>query len=276
MAEGQGENQNGNGGGADKPWFDGYDADLTAHIQNRGWDKLPLKDAVAQAVKSHREAEKLIGVPQEQLLRFPKDINDKDAYKAIYNRLGKPADVKEYDFKGVQFADKTDLEESFTNDIRSLADKLNLSKDGAVELAKSIVGMIDKGEADETTEYTTKLAAEKETLKTNWGAANYNANKIIAENAAAKLGIDAEGVSALEKVVGYAKVMEMFRKIGAQMGEDKFVTNGGGGGGALTKEQAEQKLSALEKDDEWQKKYWAGDTATVQEFNNLTRIVAGV
>lgn len=272
MADETGQNQNGNG---DKPWFDGYDADLTAHIQNRGWDKISAKDALAQAVKSHREAEKLIGVPQEQLLRFPKDINDKDAYKAIHQRLGKPADPKEYDFKGVQYADKSDIDENFSNTIRGLSDKLNLSKDGALELARGIVGLIDKGEADETTDYTTKLAAEKETLKTNWGS-NAAANKITAENAAAKLGVDAEGISALEKTIGYAKVMEMFRKIGAQMGEDKFVMNGGPGGGALTKEQADQKLAAYEKDEEWQKKFWAGDTATVQEFNNLTRISAGV
>ena len=64
---------------------------------------------------------------------------------------------------------------------------------------------------------TEKLALEKAELAKSWGS-NYAANKIVAENAARALGIDPAAVAALEQQVGYGKVMEMFRTIGAKIG----------------------------------------------------------
>jgi hypothetical protein len=263
-------------GGGDKPWFEGYDADSVAHIQTRGWDKLSLKDAVAQAVKAHREAEKLIGVPQDQLLRFPKDANDKEAWSKIHARLGVPADPKEYDFAGVKFSDGTELDQAFADRVRGLATKYHLSKDDAKGLASDLVKSIEEDEGTETNDYAAKLAQEKDALTKNWGA-NYNANMIVAQNAAAKLGLTPEEVAALEKTTSYSRVMEMFRNVGVRMGEDKFINNGGGGGSnPMTKEQAQATLDQRQADSEWVKKLDAGDSATVQEFDNLTRLIAGV
>lgn len=255
-------------------WFGGYDADTQAHIATRGWDKLPVDQAVAQAVKAHREAEKMIGVPAEQLLRAPKDGNDKENLAKIYARLGVPADPKEYDFSGLKHKSGDDVKPEFVENVRALAAKYNLPKDVAKSLAADLIAENDTRTEAQTAEYTAKLATEKETLKTNWGA-NTQANMIVAQNAAQKLGVTAEHIAALEKAVGYAGVMEMFRKIGAATGEDKFVTNGGQGGGAMTKEQAQQKLDALQKDTIWMEKFNKGDTAAVQEFHNLTRLVCG-
>ena len=48
--------------------------------------------------------------------------------------------------------------------------------------------------------------------------------EIIAQQAAKALGATPEQVAALESVVGYDKVMEMFRSIGSKIGEDKLFT----------------------------------------------------
>jgi hypothetical protein len=45
-------------GTAATTWFGGYDADTQSHVAARGWDKLTVDQAAAQAIKAHREAEK--------------------------------------------------------------------------------------------------------------------------------------------------------------------------------------------------------------------------
>lgn len=257
----------------DTAWHSGLDADLKGHVANRGWDKLDATSALQQAVKAHREAERLIGVPAEQVLRLPKDINDTEGYGRIYKALGAPADAKEYDFSGVKFADNSELNPEFAEGLRGLAAKLHLPKDGAVEVAKWVASTIDADEAKETAEYTAKLTAEKETLAKNWGA-NAGVNKIIAQNAATKLGVDAEAMAALEKSIGYAKVMDMFRNIGSKIGEDKFVNNGNGSGSdVMTADQAQAKLDMLARDEGWMTKFNAGDITAKTEFDNLTKLI---
>lgn len=263
-------------------WYSGFDADTQAHVQNRGWDKLQPNDALTQAIKAHREAEKLIGVPAEKVLRLPKDINDKEGYGRIFNALGVPSDPKDYDFSGVKFADQSEPGPEFIENVRGLAAKYHLNKDDAKSLAADLVKQTDEQRASTMADYTAKLAQEQEALKTNWGAGNYNANLITARNAYDKIleNVPADqrtaAMSALEKAVGYSTIMEMFRKIGAGLGEDKFVRTEGPAGGALTKEQAQQKLDANGKDEVWVAKLNKGDTATVQEFHNLTRLISGV
>lgn len=258
-------------------WHDGFDSDLKSHIANRGWDKLDANAALAQAIKAHREAEKLIGIPAENLLRAPKDANDKENLGKIYDRLGVPKDAKEYDFTGIKFTDGNEPDETFINRVRDLSAKYHLPKDEARALASDLLKTIEEDDASETATYQATLAEQKAQLEKNWGAANMAANKITAQNAAAKLGVTPEQIAELEKSIGYASLMEMFRKIGAGMGEDKFVNNqAGGAGGALTREQAQAKLDGLMKDDVWLEKFNKGDALASQEFHNLTRLVTGV
>lgn len=260
---------------APEQWYAGSDAETTGYLQNRGWDKLPAKDAALAAVKSYREAEKHIGAPPDQILRMPKDAADKEGWAKVHARLGVPADAKEYDFTGVKFTDGTELNPDVANTIRTMAHENHLPKDTAAAVAKAVVKMMETAEEGETASYNQKLELEKGTLRTNWGS-NAPAYKVIAENAAKALGVTSEELAALEKVAGYAKVMDMFRNIGSRIGEDKFIASGGGSGGNLiTKEQAVAQLASLERDEAWMNKFMAGDAAALQQFDNLTKIKSG-
>jgi hypothetical protein len=86
-----------------------------------------------------------------------------------------------------------------------------------------------------------------------------------------------EEVGALEKQVGYARVMEMFRNIGVRMGEDKFVSGstGTGPGGVMSREQAAATLAEKMNDNMWAARLNARDATAMMEFNNLTRLTAG-
>lgn len=257
---------------APAPWHaDVQDADMRGYLQNRGWDKLTAKDAAIEAAKAHREASRLIGVPQDQLLRIP-GKDDADGQKAFKERLGIPSDPSAYDFSKVTFKDGSELDDEFVNTLRGWVGG-KLSKDDAVDLAKNLVDYLDTNEANDEAGYADALTQEKEALKSNWGS-QHAANMTIAQSAARALDVPPEAISALESQLGYAKVMEMFRAIGSRIGEDKFVTTGqSGSSGAMSKDQAQATLNDRMADSTWAEKLGKGDSAAMREFDQLTRVI---
>lgn len=255
-------------------WHATLQGDDLAHVQTRGWDKMDPAAAALEAAKAHRNAEKAIGIPADQILRKPKDASDTANWEKIHEAIGVPKDPKEYDFAGMKKADGTDMDPALAEKFRTMASTYKLPKDAAKGVAAEFVKLIDATDASQTADYQTKLDAEKESLKVNWGVHDYARNMIVAQNAAAKMGVDAEAISALEKLVGYGKVMEMFRKVGVSWGEDKYVTNQGPAGGALSKEQASARLVELRGDSLWLDRFHKGDAEAKREFENLTAIAA--
>lgn len=270
----QGGAAGGAAGGTDS-WYTGADAETTGFMQNRGWDKLDAKGAALAAIKSYREASAHLGAPPDQLMRMPKDSNDTEAWTKLYSRLGVPDKPEAYNFDGVKFGDGSTVDQDVVNVVRDLAAKNHLTPDAATSVVKAIVNMVEKAETQETDQYAIKLEGEKAALRQNWGG-NAASNLVIAQNAAAKLGVDQETLATLEKTVGYSKVMEMFRQVGARIGEDNFLGGGNNGPrGPVTQMQAKAELSALESDTDFNTKLFSGDRAAAQKFDNLTRIASG-
>ncbi len=260
------------------PWYQGVpgvDDAIVGHWQNRGWDKKAAAEVAVEATKAWREAEKFVGAPAAQLLRVPKDASDEAGWNTVWNRLGKPADAKGYEFGDIKFSDGTPLEENFTTTMREAAFRLHLPKDAAAEMTRTFAKYLDSAETSEKVERDAKLIEQKAALKKNWGP-NEAANMFVAQRAAAALGIAPETVSSLEGVIGYDKIMEMFRAIGARIGEDKFVTSTQqGGGGAMTLEQAVARKAELMADKAWVKSYLDKDAAKVREMTALNTIIVG-
>ncbi len=262
--------------GAAKPWFDGFDAEAIGHLQNQGWDKKTAPEAAREAVKAWKAAEKLVGAPANQIVRLPKDAADEAGINALWAKLGRPADAKGYEFTDIKFSDGTALEEGFTNVIREAAFKLHVPKEMASGLTREFAKYLDSAETAEKADKAAKLLEEKAALKKNWGP-NEAANLFVAQRAAAALGIAPETVSALEGVLGYDKIMEMFRAIGSKIGEDKFIvgTQTGGAGGVMTREQAVARKAELMVDKAWTKSYLDGDAVKKREMTALNTIIVG-
>lgn len=256
------------------PWYHGTDADadLIGHIETKGWKTLTPAAAALAAAKAHREAEKMVGVPANQLIRLPKDASDIAGWNAVWTRLGAPTDPKEYDFADVKFANGDALDAGFIEAVRKTAADYHLTKDAAKALANTFAKALDGAEAGESAEYTSALAKEKDTLAANWGA-NANANMVIAQNAARALGVTPEDVKVLEKGIGYARVMEMFRTVGTKIGEDKFITSGAPAGGLMTRGQAVSRKNDLMGDKDWTKRYLDGGVKEKQEMTDLNKII---
>lgn len=275
-----GDNSGGaGGGGAGGSWYSGkVDQETVGHWQNRGWDVSDPVKVASAATKAWRDAEAaaqaLHGVPVDRLLKMPAP-GDEAATRAFYERLGAPQAKEGYDFSGVKFKDGADLDTGFTVPLADTFHKLGVSKDAATEITRQVVNWVESVDAAENAENGSKLAAEQASLRQNWGQ-NFEANKFVASQAAQKLGMTPAELDMLDKQIGHARVMEMFRKVGTEMGEARFVTTGGGGSpGVMTQEQAVARMADLKRDQSWVTKYLAGDVGARNEMAALQRMKLG-
>lgn len=256
------------------PWYQGADATISGHIKNMGLDQKPVNEAALAAVKSHFELQQKLGIPADQIVRWPKDPSDEANWKTVRARLGVPADPKEYDFTGLKLGTE-EVDASFTDAMRAAAAKHFLPKETAKGVAEEVLKYLNAAETEEKATSTAAISAEKAKLDLNWGA-NKDAHLLVARNAARALGFPPETVQALENVVGYAAIMEMFRTIGSKIGEDSFVRSGPGNTGVMTREQAIATLKERKADKGWGEKLMKGDSATVREFQALTTLISPV
>lgn len=256
----------------------GTDPDLMGHIQNRQWDKKPAAVVALEAARAHRESEKFLGVPQDRLLKLPAVNADPKEWDPIYQRLGAPKDAKEYDtaLAGVKFTDGSAIDDKMAGVIKSFAATNHLSATATAALAKELVKATESDEGTDGAVNQNDLALSDKRLRENWGV-NYEPFKLVAFRAAEKLGPDfKQAAQDLEKSVGYDRVMEIFRMLGASMGEDTFARNPGpNGGNVITKEQAGAKLADLKRDKEWVAKHLSGDFNARREHDSLLAISLG-
>jgi len=262
------------------PWYQGVtgvDEATVGHWTAKGWANKSAAEVAVEATKAWKEAERFVGAPADSLVRLPKELSDEKGWDAVWKRLGKPAEAKGYDFSGVKFADGSALEEGFQNTMREVAYKLNLPKDAATAVAAEFAKYLDGAETSENAERTAKLAEQKAALKKNWGP-NEAANMFVAQRSAAALGVTPADIAALESVIGYDRVMEMFRTIGTKIGEDKFIqgTNKGAGNAPMTRDEAVARKADLMSDTVWRDAFLKGDKAKAREMEALNIIIVGV
>lgn len=271
------QQQGADGGGQQQQtaWHTGIDGELLGVAQNKGWKLDDPKVAFSSAATAYREAQRLVGAPPELMLRLPKDQADEAGWKQVYTRLGVPDDAKGYDFSGVKFSDGTEIDAAFADSMRAALHGANVSKDRASDVVRAVVKFMDSADAEENAVKASKLTEEKAELAKNWGA-NEAANKFIAQQAATKLGIAPETVAALEGVVGYKAIMEMFHKIGTAIGEAKFVASEGNQSGVMTRDQAQAKKTELMADKAWRDRYIGGGAAERREMHALNVLITGV
>lgn len=256
-------------------WLSGLDEETRGYAQNKGLAGKPINEAFVAVSKFHREAEKMIGAPASELVRLPKEQNSPE-WAAVYKRLGALNAPEDYKFEGVRLAGDKPLNEGLLATLRKAAFGAHLSSDAANVVAKEVATHLDSIETGRLAEETAKLQQEKSLLKANWGA-NEAANMVVARAAATALGVSPEAVTALEKTVGYSKVMEMFRNIGTKIGEDRFIlASGGGGNQPMTKDQAAAEKSALKSDQAWVSRFLNGGREERQKMEALDRIISGV
>ena len=265
-------------------WFDGFDEPTKAYIASRGLADKDPATAFLDTAKAHQEAQAYIGVPKEQLLKLPKPDAPPEEWDAVYERLGYSKNADDYKLEGLKFADGSDVQDGFKDFIRQQATELKLSPAATAKLAAETMKYLEGAEAAQTAESTAAATKAMEQLRQSWGP-NYEANKVIADNAYAAMmqaaGFSQEqmttAIKGIGEAMGKAETMQLLLAVGQKMGEDKFV-GGGGPGGALGPRNAEQaiaRLNELKHDSTWTQRFLAGGVAEVKEFNDLSTLAYG-
>lgn len=251
-------------------WHTGIDAEFIGHAQNKGWKLDDPKEAFVAATKQARELERHFGVPADRLVKLPASDAKPEDIRAFHQRLGAPADAKDYDFSTVK-----DLAPTVADALRAAAFDRGLSKDAALTVAQSVVKAIDGLNAAQAAEATAKIAEQKTKLKESWGA-SFEYNKLKAMDGARRLGMTPETVAAFENMIGYDGIMETLRKIGVGTGEDTFVDRGiATNGQVTTKEGAVARKKELMADPAWVDRYLKNGAAEKREMTALNMMITG-
>lgn len=248
-----------------KPWHDGVDAEILGHWQNKGWKVDDPKEIALAATKQAREAERHFGVPVDRLLKLPAADARPEEITAFRQRLGAPKEASEYDLSAIK-------EASIADALRATAHAVGIPKDAAAEMAKTVAKALESKATADTTVNAAKVAEEKTKLESLWPKDKYNFNLLQANEGAARSGITPEAIKAMENQVGYAAVMEHFRRIGANTSEATFV-EGGPAGHVATREGAMARKAELMADPAWSKRWTAGDVEASREYNRLMALI---
>lgn len=246
-----------------------FDAETQGYITTRGLDKKPLHEALQLTIQAHRNAEKVIGAPADQMIRWPGE-SDADGWKAIHKRMGVPDDATGYKFEGVK-------DEAFAMFMRQAAMEAKLPPSAAEKLAQGFQGFNEQVRGKEENEAKLKAALANDELRMSWGA-SFEQNKFIAERAANLLGLTPDVLNDLANRASYGKVMEGLRQVGVKMGEATLLglDNPRSPNGPMTKEEALSRKESLVNDTDFVKRWMKGDSKAVKELQDLDRIALGM
>lgn len=251
-----------NSGGTPSDWTTGLNEDLRGYVQNKGF-----KD-VSAVVDSYRNFEKLIGVPQDRVIKLPTKEDD-PAWGDVYERLGRPKDSKEYNIPVPKGGD-----EKFAEWAKGTFHELGLSKSAGEKLAGKWNEYAQNLQQSRATAYSQQTEKDVEGLRKEWGMA-HDKHVSIAQQAASTFGIDGNMIDRMESAMGYSGLMKFLHKIGSGLGEGKFVSSGSGGnkfGDVMTPDAARSRIQALRNDPDFTRRYLAGEAAARAEFENLHKM----
>lgn len=255
----------------DQKWYSGIDnADLRGYAELKQW-----KDA-GSVVESYKQLEKLTGLPPERLLRLP-DKADSPEWQGIKEKLGFAAPEKPSDY-GLPVPEGADP--AFAGTAAAAMHSLGLTKAQGVGLAEFMNKAVSDSQNAEALAAQQNSEIEMQSLRKEWGG-QFDASTELAKRAVREFGaiagVDASSLSAMEGAMGTANFMKMWAAIGSKSGEAAFVDGGDAGSGrfGLSPEAAKARIAQLSQDQDWFKRWSAGDVRAQDEWGRLNRIAAG-
>jgi hypothetical protein len=243
---------------ASSDWTTGFNDDLKGYVQNKGFkDPSVLAD-------SYRNLEKLIGAPQDKILKLPADMKDQAAMAEIFNKLGRPGKPEDYKLNLPEGSG-----EEFGKWARGTFHELGLTASQAEALSTKWNELQAAQAQSQTGATEATFNQQREALKKEWGAA-YEQNAKIVDKAAQALGVDAQTLDALKASMGVDKAMKFLHSIGTKVVEDAFVSGKDGNQfGAMTPEAARSRIAQLQSDPDFSSRYLRGGATERAEMDRL-------
>jgi hypothetical protein len=195
-------------------------------------------------------AEKRLGIPADQLVKFPEAsmADDPGAYAEIMKRLGLPDDAKGYGLKPIDGV--FDFAEGEADRVAATFHELGIRPDQAQGILEKIYGPMMTATAEER---AATSAASVETasaaLKTEWGAA-YDDHLAMAGQAEASMGDDFMDWLESSGMNNDPRMIKVLARLGEATSEPGALPGGrDGGGGASRRTPAQMDASLAEFED---------------------------
>lgn len=207
--------------------------------------------------RGYHGAQKLLGVPKDQLLRLPTD-DKPESWAPIYDKLGRPEKADAYK---LTLPDGVTMNTEAAKPIFEKAHELGISQKQLDGLYGTLLGVATKNGEAAKAKSDGELAAASSALKTEWGVAY---DQKIAEAMQAvehfakemKLG---DGLKAdLEKsgLGNNPAIAKLFAGLAANLKEDGKLTGRAAGAESLASPtEARQNIAALQQDKNFMKSY---------------------
>jgi len=232
-----------------QPWHATIpEAEARQHVEAKGY-KNPAELALANynLTKLQRGDPTVIGLPGSDAT--PEQMGE------FYGKLGRPDAPEGYEF---QFADGVQADEGMMQFARSAFHEAGLTPAQAQLVADKWNEFAAQQSEGFQTQITEHNDQELQALQTKWGG-DLEKNKAAGQRAVQALGLDAELIGKVEQQIGSAAIVELLATIGRKSDEGGFTTSPQGGDpnnpDTMTKEQASAKITELQVDQEFQKKY---------------------
>lgn len=276
-------------GASGTPWHAGFDPTIKSFLENKKYDLSDPVKVVDVMARSYQGAERLLGVPADELLRLPKPNADTTEVNGFWNRVGVPKEAKDYDFSQIKTAGGEAPDQALVDALRTSLHANRVPKENAPAVLRDVVKYLDSIETEVNAAAAAEIQRQNQWLDQNWG--NRKAyNMTVAKDALDRIGAAAgltkeqidQGWDALSKQagIGASYAMEMLRTIGARMGEHDFVSGGqgrpAGDQGAMSQDQARAEIRALLQDRDFQQRLLNKNVEALRKWTNLHQVAAGV
>lgn len=239
-------------------------ADLLEFVKSNGWDK------PADVVTNIRELQRFLGADKAgRGVVLPKDADDADAWAAVYDKLGRPANADGYGLTDLEGADP-----DFAAKAQGWFHELGLSdRQGKALAEKWGAELVARGAAEDA-EFKAGADAEMAALDSEWGA-DAAKNSELARRGAAAFGWSAEELDKVERAIGTRALMLHFLEVGSKLGEDVLPAAAGAAPSAASPDTAKAQIAELLKDSGFMAKVRAGDQAARSKWDGLYQVAYG-
>ena len=213
-----------------------------------------IKD-LGSLAKSYLSAQRMLGVPPDQIVRLPGAEADAAAWDGVYAKLGRPEKADGYKFADVTLPEGLKIDDGLKGGFQEAAHKAGLSTKQADALYAWWNGEAANRYTAERTQSAAAIQAAETGLRTEWGEA-FDQNLAMARQAVDHYGgnelkaeLDAKGLA------NNPRLAKVFAALGKNLQEDGIIGRGGVNGDQHSPGEAQQQISALRADAEFTKAY---------------------